>query len=100
MLKPVEARALNPDEQHRSDAKRAAALSSVAAALAVTLLKLLTGLLTGSLGMLSEPRTPASILSPQPSLCFPFAFQTAPPMKSITTDTARLKAFPRVLRSC
>ena len=48
------ATALNPDEQHRSDAKRSAALSSVAAALAVTLLKLLTGVLTGSLGMLSE----------------------------------------------
>ncbi len=35
-------------------AKRSAALFSVVAALAVTLLKLLTGLLTGSLGMLSE----------------------------------------------
>jgi len=35
-------------------AKRAAALFSVAAAFCVTLLKLLTGLLTGSLGMLSE----------------------------------------------
>jgi cation diffusion facilitator family transporter len=34
--------------------KRAAALSSVVAALGITLLKLLTGLLTGSLGMLSE----------------------------------------------
>lgn len=35
-------------------AKRSAALYSVLAALGVTLLKLLTGLLTGSLGMLSE----------------------------------------------
>jgi cation diffusion facilitator family transporter len=35
-------------------AKRSAALFSVVAALGVTLLKLLTGLLTGSLGMLSE----------------------------------------------
>jgi len=34
--------------------KREAALSSVLAALGITLLKLLTGLLTGSLGMLSE----------------------------------------------
>ncbi len=34
--------------------KRSAALSSVIAALCVTLLKLLTGILTGSLGMLSE----------------------------------------------
>jgi cation diffusion facilitator family transporter len=34
--------------------KHAAALSSVLAALAITLLKLLTGILTGSLGMLSE----------------------------------------------
>ncbi len=34
--------------------KRSAALSSVLAALGVTLFKLLTGLLTGSLGMLSE----------------------------------------------
>src|SRR5882757_3556297 len=39
-------------EFHR--AKRSAALFSVLAALGVTLLKLLTGLLTGSLGMLSE----------------------------------------------
>src|SRR3984893_3821754 len=36
------------------EAKRSAALFSVVAAFAVTLLKLLTGLLTGSLGMLSE----------------------------------------------
>jgi cation diffusion facilitator family transporter len=36
------------------DAKRSAALFSVLAAFGVTLLKLLTGLLTGSLGMLSE----------------------------------------------
>lgn len=35
-------------------AKRSAALASVLAALAITLLKLITGLLTGSLGMLSE----------------------------------------------
>jgi cation diffusion facilitator family transporter len=35
-------------------AKRAAAMSSLAAAFGITLLKLLTGLLTGSLGMLSE----------------------------------------------
>src|SRR4030081_2700963 len=36
------------------NAKRSAALFSVLAAFGVTLLKLLTGLLTGSLGMLSE----------------------------------------------
>jgi cation diffusion facilitator family transporter len=41
-------------DSQRSEAKRAAALSSVVAALAITLLKLLTGILTGSLGMLSE----------------------------------------------
>jgi cation diffusion facilitator family transporter len=35
-------------------AKRSAALASVLAALAITLLKLITGLFTGSLGMLSE----------------------------------------------
>ncbi len=35
-------------------AKRSAALFSVLAAFGVTLLKLLTGILTGSLGMLSE----------------------------------------------
>ncbi len=40
--------------EHRSEAKRAAALSSVVAAFAITLLKLITGVLTGSLGMLSE----------------------------------------------
>jgi cation diffusion facilitator family transporter len=40
---------------HRPNAeKKAAALNSVYAALGITLLKLLTGLLTGSLGMLSE----------------------------------------------
>ena len=37
-----------------SSAKRSAALFSVLAALVITVLKLLTGLLTGSLGMLSE----------------------------------------------
>src|SRR6202035_221400 len=36
------------------NAKRSAALFSVLAALVVTLFKLLTGILTGSLGMLSE----------------------------------------------
>jgi cation diffusion facilitator family transporter len=46
--------AMNTEEQQRSDAKRAAALSSVFAAAAITLLKFLTGILTGSLGMLSE----------------------------------------------
>lgn len=40
--------------EQRSAAKRSAALTSVLAASGVTLLKLLTGLLTGSLGMLSE----------------------------------------------
>ena len=43
-----------PEAQQRSAAKRAAALSSVTAALGITLLKLITGVLTGSLGMLSE----------------------------------------------
>jgi cation diffusion facilitator family transporter len=38
----------------RSAAKRAAAMSSMLAALGITLFKLLTGLMTGSLGMLSE----------------------------------------------
>jgi len=42
------------DAKQTSAIKRSAALSSVVAALAITLLKLLTGLLTGSLGMLSE----------------------------------------------
>ncbi|HEY5328515.1 MAG TPA: cation diffusion facilitator family transporter [Acidobacteriaceae bacterium] len=45
---------MNREEQHRSDAKRSAALSSVLAAAAITLLKFLTGILTGSIGMLSE----------------------------------------------
>jgi cation diffusion facilitator family transporter len=40
--------------RERSAAKRSAALTSAAAALGITLLKLLTGMLTGSLGMLSE----------------------------------------------
>jgi len=40
--------------EQRSSAKSAAALSSLMAALAITLLKLITGVLTGSLGMLSE----------------------------------------------
>ena len=42
------------EQAQRSAAKRAAALSSLLAALAITLLKLLTGVLSGSLGMLSE----------------------------------------------
>jgi cation diffusion facilitator family transporter len=40
--------------EERSAAKRSAAQSSVLAAFGITLLKLLTGVLTGSLGMLSE----------------------------------------------
>src|SRR5215469_182381 len=47
--------AATPEDARQARAiKRSAALSSVVAALAITLLKLLTGLLTGSLGMLSE----------------------------------------------
>ena len=42
------------DPAERSAAKRAAATSSVLAAFGITLLKLITALLTGSLGMLSE----------------------------------------------
>jgi cation diffusion facilitator family transporter len=42
------------DSPAAHNAKRAAAFSSVLAALGITLLKLLTGLLTGSIGMLSE----------------------------------------------
>jgi cation diffusion facilitator family transporter len=41
-------------QREARDAKRTAALLSVCAATAITLLKLLTGLLTGSLGLLSE----------------------------------------------
>ena len=44
----------NDNAAQTHTAKRSAALFSVFAAFAVTLLKLLTGLLTGSLGMLSE----------------------------------------------
>ncbi|MEO6922522.1 MAG: cation diffusion facilitator family transporter [Bryocella sp.] len=40
--------------QQRSAAKRAAALTSLLAAAAISLLQLITGILTGSLGMLSE----------------------------------------------
>lgn len=45
--------ATSPDTE-RASHKRSAALASVVAALGITLLKLVTGLLTGSLGMLSE----------------------------------------------
>lgn len=44
----------SPDLPARASTKRSAALFSVGAAAVITLLKLLTGLLTGSLGMLSE----------------------------------------------
>ena len=43
-----------PDHVRRSAAKSSAAMSSVLAAFGITLLKLITGVLTGSLGMLSE----------------------------------------------
>lgn len=43
-----------PGHAERSAAKRSAALSSVFAAFGITLLKLITGVLTGSLGMLGE----------------------------------------------
>ena len=42
------------EHQRRSAAKSSAALSSVLAAFGITLLKLITGVLTGSLGMLGE----------------------------------------------
>src|ERR1700756_3379441 len=46
--------AIPEDLSQTRAAKRSAALSSLLAALGITLLKLLTGLLTGSLGMLSD----------------------------------------------
>lgn len=46
--------AVNTEQHERAYAKRTAALSSFLAASCITLLKLITGLLTGSLGMLSE----------------------------------------------
>jgi cation diffusion facilitator family transporter len=46
--------AVHTEHQERAYAKRTAALTSFLAASGITLLKLLTGLLTGSLGMLSE----------------------------------------------
>lgn len=45
---------LTSEAEERSAAKRAAATTSLVAASAITLLKLITGILTGSLGMLSE----------------------------------------------
>jgi cation diffusion facilitator family transporter len=44
----------NSDAEHRSQTKRSAALTSLLAALGITIFKLLTGVFTGSLGMLSE----------------------------------------------
>ncbi len=44
----------SPEQVQRSAAKSSAALSSVLAAFGITLLKLITGVFTGSLGMLSE----------------------------------------------
>jgi len=44
----------NTEAEHRSQAKRSAALTSLVAALGITIFKLLTGVFTGSLGMLSE----------------------------------------------
>ena len=46
--------AIPEDTSQTHSEKRSAALFSVLAALGITLLKLLTGVLTGSLGMLSE----------------------------------------------
>lgn len=46
--------AVGPEHHDRAYAKRTAALTSFLAASGITLLKLITGLLTGSLGMLSE----------------------------------------------
>ncbi len=51
---PMSSTVTNQPAEQMHTAKRSAALTSVGAALVVTLLKLLTGLLTGSLGMLSE----------------------------------------------
>ncbi|HTV07443.1 MAG TPA: cation diffusion facilitator family transporter [Candidatus Aquilonibacter sp.] len=46
--------AMSTEQHERAYAKRTAALTSFLAASGITLLKLITGLLTGSLGMLSE----------------------------------------------
>ena len=45
--------AVSTEHHERAYAKRTAALTSLLAASCITLLKLITGLLTGSLGMLS-----------------------------------------------
>ena len=51
---PMSTQTATEETGHTNHVKRDAALFSVLAAFAITLLKLLTGLLTGSLGMLSE----------------------------------------------
>jgi cation diffusion facilitator family transporter len=50
----MDARGMSLNAKPSTDAKRVAAQSSVLAALGITLLKLISGVLTGSLGMLSE----------------------------------------------
>lgn len=54
MLRLMRTAAAAPEHVQRSAAKRSAALNSLLAAFGITLLKLITGVLTGSLGMLGE----------------------------------------------
>src|SRR5258708_5299418 len=53
-ISAMSATAMNETPSHPHAAKRSAAIFSVFAASLITILKLITGILTGSLGMLSE----------------------------------------------
>ena len=75
--------AIPEDTSQTHSEKRSAALFSVLAALGITLLKFLTGVLTGSLGML------ASHVSR-------YRFQTVQQTTRITTDTAKWRACQRL----
>src|SRR5260221_527292 len=70
---PMSTSTTTEETGHPHHVKREAALFSVLAAFPITLLKLLTGLLTGSLGMLSEAAHPGVALCAPPTAAPPRA---------------------------
>jgi len=79
------------NQMQATAAKRSAAQSSLLAATGITLLKLLTGILAGSLGMLSEAAHSFIDLIASAIILL---------TKNITTGTASWRVFRRRLRFC
>ena len=90
----------NADEDRERHNKRSAAASSVVAAVFLTVLKLIVGLMTGSLGILAEATHSGLDLVAAVVTLFAVRLSDRPPMSSTSTAMARSRTCRRSLKRC